>query len=982
MSDREEEIRRLYASALQRPIGERTGFVIEQSGRDDDLRRRVDALLAGQQDTELPGGGVASGAVLASGTQIGSYRIDGPLGAGGMGIVYRATDTKLDRPAAVKVLPENLADPEARRRFQREARMVSSLNHPHIVTVYDAGEYDDRQYLITEYVDGGTLRQWAAYPRGWQQIIELLVGVADGIAVAHAAGILHRDIKPENILLAKNGYAKLADFGLAKLLEVDPLADDVLAPIKPGDNSTLIGTAAYMSPEQAQGRALDGRSDVYAFGLVLHELLSGKRPDREPRLGTSALAPLGADVPAPLRSIVAKALEPEPADRYQTMRELVVDLRRLARRSGLEDDLQSGPVDARVARTSSAPLQPRPRWRLLSPWYVAVAAVLTATWLAFDNRQLLPGSSAGLAVAVLPFANEATDADDVISEGLGDTLRERLMALPGLSVQARASSVIFRDRGTDMRTVAESLKVEVLINGSLRRRGSTLEVSVAVLDRRGFAKRPALKFQRAERELQALQQQIAAEIAALLLPSAQASLVTPPTPPTDQSERAHLLLQFGNRVYYEVREEPIVDKLALDTAIGHYRRATQEDPSSIAAHARLATALLYNSDIEGAQEPLTKALELGKSLDPSAASTALSDLHYAIGLYWFATRQPGSELQYQEALRLNPNNAEAFSGYAGWLYGHKRAPEADAYFRDAIRHDLQSLSQYAAYALYLGTTDEIDKLHALGHDIEQRFPNASGYRELARLYELTGELDIGIAWGLKAYDLEPDEDTKRQIAELFARIGDFEMAQRWEPEPGVGQLWLQRRFAELIEIGELVVYENPDDLKSRYLLAFAYNATGDFRTAHEILERIAAPLSSETFQGPIDAQLVTSLVDVLRAREVDDSRATRIAQERADWLTAAIENGTERSWWQNTLLACTQVQLGKRADALDTLERVVESHGLVWSPMLQDSPCFKRLAEEPRYQQVVARIEERKRVLRERLPTTLSAHGVSEVVPQ
>ena len=169
MTDREDLIRRLYAAALRRPIGERAAFVAEQSRRDDDLRRRVEALLKGQHNTELPGQELAGGSVLAAGTQIGTYRIDGPLGAGGMGIVYRATDTKLNRPAAIKVLPENLADTEARRRFQREAQMVSSLNHPHIVTVYDAGEYQDRQYLITEFVDGGTLRQWAARPRGWQQ---------------------------------------------------------------------------------------------------------------------------------------------------------------------------------------------------------------------------------------------------------------------------------------------------------------------------------------------------------------------------------------------------------------------------------------------------------------------------------------------------------------------------------------------------------------------------------------------------------------------------------------------------------------------------------------------------------------------------------------------------------------------------------------------------------------------------------------------
>src|SRR5687767_4770040 len=200
MSGRDDRIRELYEAALKRPIGERAAFVAEHADGDVDVQRRVEALLAGQQDTQLSGYEDADGGVLATGTEIGHYRIDGPLGAGGMGAVYRATDTKLHRPAAIKVLPENLADPEARRRFQREAQLVSSLNHPHIVTVYDAGEYLERQYLITEFVDGGTLRQWAARPRGWRPIVELLIGVADGVAAAHAAGILHRDIKPENIL--------------------------------------------------------------------------------------------------------------------------------------------------------------------------------------------------------------------------------------------------------------------------------------------------------------------------------------------------------------------------------------------------------------------------------------------------------------------------------------------------------------------------------------------------------------------------------------------------------------------------------------------------------------------------------------------------------------------------------------------------------------------------------------------------------------
>src|SRR5450631_1088621 len=157
---------------------------------------------------------------LAPATMIGVYRVEAPLGEGGMGTVYRATDTKLNRPVAIKLLSDEFADVAARQRFQREAQLASSLNHPHILTVYDAGEYNGRQYLVTEFVDGGTLKDWAkAEKRTWLEVVELLSGVADGLAAAHQAGILHRDIKPDNILISKSGYAKLADFGLAKLAE-------------------------------------------------------------------------------------------------------------------------------------------------------------------------------------------------------------------------------------------------------------------------------------------------------------------------------------------------------------------------------------------------------------------------------------------------------------------------------------------------------------------------------------------------------------------------------------------------------------------------------------------------------------------------------------------------------------------------------------------------------------------------------------------
>src|SRR5271163_4671433 len=192
-----------------------------------------------------------------------------------MGMVYRAFDTKLNRPVAIKFLSDELADATARRRFQREAQMASSLNHPHILTVHDAGDFEGRQYLVTEFVDGGTLKDWArAERRSWKEIVALLAGVADGLATAHAAGILHRDIKPDNILVAKNGYAKLSDFGLAKLEERTGPEEgtQTLTGTRPG---MIIGTFAYMSPEQASGRVTDARSDIFSFGIVLYELLAG-----------------------------------------------------------------------------------------------------------------------------------------------------------------------------------------------------------------------------------------------------------------------------------------------------------------------------------------------------------------------------------------------------------------------------------------------------------------------------------------------------------------------------------------------------------------------------------------------------------------------------------------------------------------------------------------------------------------------------------
>ena len=356
--DRIEEV---YHRALECKESERSAFVRETCAGDDSLRSEVEALLAGDRQArsflEQPASqGDAdivttnSGAVSAkrqfdsmtAGVLWDRYEIVAQIGAGGMGEVYSAIDTKLNRTVALKFLSGDLADTAARRRFQREAQTASSLNHPHILTVHDAGEYEGRQYLVTEFIDGGTLQDWSrSEGRTWRQVVELLAGVGDGLATAHEAGILHRDIKPANILVAKNGYAKLADFGLAKQ-ESTPRAEGHTRP------GAILGTIAYMSPEQAFGKPLDARSDIFSFGVVLYEMLARRRPfngSTDMEVLQSVIhdqpEPLPQEIPFALRAAVERALEKELAARYQSMRDLLVDIEKAkeveAGESPLED---------------------------------------------------------------------------------------------------------------------------------------------------------------------------------------------------------------------------------------------------------------------------------------------------------------------------------------------------------------------------------------------------------------------------------------------------------------------------------------------------------------------------------------------------------------------------------------------------------------------------------------------------------------------
>ena len=483
--ERWRRVEELYHAALARDARDRALFLGDACAGDDALRRDVESLLAQPASAEafLGEPAVVMAARLVSGPgpsipvghRIGGYEVQAPLGAGGMGVVYRALDTKLNRPVAIKLLSDDLADAAARRRFQREAQTASSLNHPHIVTVYDVGEVDGRQYLVTEFVDGGTLKDWAqATTRTWRQIIELLTGVADGLAAAHAAGIVHRDIKPENILVAKNGYAKLADFGLAKLWEAtDSLA--VTRTLSAGRTrpGMIVGTIAYMSPEQAAGQPVDARSDIFSFGVVLYELLAGRRPfegatdlERLQALISRPAPPLAEsslDVPLGLRNVVEKALEKDPAERYQTARELVVDLRRLTRAT----------TSAKPGTTAAI----AKRWKVIVPAAAAALAFPVAGYFYVHRPPTLTDKDT---IVLADFDNKTGDPvfDDTLRQGLSVELQQspflslisdqqvqQQLALMGQPKEARLTSDVAQQ-------ICERTASAMVLEGSIASLGS------------------------------------------------------------------------------------------------------------------------------------------------------------------------------------------------------------------------------------------------------------------------------------------------------------------------------------------------------------------------------------------------------------------------------------------------------------------------------------------------------------------------------
>ena len=408
---------------------------------------------------------------LTAGTRLGPYEILSPLGAGGMGEVYRARDKKLDRDVAVKVLPQAVAaDADALTRFEREAKAVAALSHQNILSIFDFGNENGVAYAVMELLEGETLRgKLDAGPIAQKQAVDWALQVVKGLSAAHEKGIVHRDLKPENLFVSKDGHLKILDFGLAKKVEAASPEEQTSAPTGSGhtEPGTVMGTMGYMSPEQVKGLGVDHRSDIFSFGAILYELLSGKKAFRR---GTNAetmaailmheppeLTQSGRNISPALDHIVKHCLEKDRDNRFQSAKDIAFDLS--------EQSSTSAVSGASAVHVAAPPVR---RSRVL----VAAAAIVVfaAVGVFFLRKPHRVGGEPGgvKRVAVLPFENLGAPEDDYFADGIADAVRGKLTSLPGLQVIARGSSTSYKKTTKTPKQIAEELNVSYLLTATVR----------------------------------------------------------------------------------------------------------------------------------------------------------------------------------------------------------------------------------------------------------------------------------------------------------------------------------------------------------------------------------------------------------------------------------------------------------------------------------------------------------------------------------
>jgi len=760
-----------FEQRLDRAVDE----VREALGDSPNRPRFIEALDCGSYRFTVPVEWADAGIART----IGRYRVEEKLGAGGMGVVYRARDERLDRDVALKVLPPGtLADEAARKRFRKEALALSQLNHPNIATVYDFDTDQGVDLLVMEYIPGVTLdEKVAAGPLTEQEVYRLGTQLAQGLTAAHEVGVVHCDLKPGNLRVTPDGRVKIMDFGLAKLLHPADEDKEVRATSSLGQPQGAMGTLPYMSPEQLREEDVDPRSDIYAAGAVLYEMATGRRPfvetgrarlidvilHQSPRLPTT----LNPRVSPQLERIILKALDKDPPRRYQSARELSLDLER-----------QSGPPPV-TEGFSHRPARP---WFTLFVLALAAAA-LAAALVAFNVNRLrdrLIGSSnpaSFRSLAVLPLENLSGDKDqEYFVDGMTDELITDLARISSLRVISRTSVMQYKGTNKPLPQIAQELNVDAVVEGTVMRSGNRVRITAKLVQAPADKHLWAETYERDLRDVLALQGDVARDITdkvQVKLTSQEHARLSGAQPVNPEAYEAYLKGRYSM-----VKWTPE----SMELAVGYFHQAIEQDPQYALAYAGLAecyaTALapeLGSQRIATAETFAKKALEIDDSV--GEAHTALAVIRYLHGWDW-----SGAEIEFRKALALSPNSPDAHHWYSHFLLTMGRIEESQVESQRYLELDPLSPAATLHMGMHYLFARQYDKAIEWEQKTLRVEPNyVEAHRWLGRAYECKGMYPQALAEIQKAVDLSRESGQSERylpsLAYIYARSGQTRKAQ-------------------------------------------------------------------------------------------------------------------------------------------------------------------------------------------------------------